>query len=215
VTIEFDDDNFIPELIKNLDDEHTITVGVFGEKAKKKPKNSVSTAFNMAALASVHEFGKTIKAKKNFLVIPLKKKYKGVDPKTLNLFFLHTKEGHNFLCKNVGKDKIEFCYMLAKSVHIPERSFLRASWDENEEKFLDHLRDDISKAIEERKAIPVVLDELGLEMRGKVQKYILGGKISPKNRPVTLGTRGSNGDPSGKPLVDSGDLIGSIDYEVK
>lgn len=54
-----------------------------------------------------------------------------------------------------------------------------------------------------------LLDALGLEAKGKMQEFARD-LSSPPNSPFTVEQKGSS-----NPLVDSGNLIGSIDYEVE
>lgn len=173
----------------------TISVGVFDE--------------DMAMIAGVHEFGATIKAKKKWLCIPLKKKYKGKDPRSFDLFFMQTDEGTAWLCKNVGKDRIEFCYMLAKKVVIPERSFLRAGWDANEDAFFKFADKQIEKWLKKGGNPDVMLDTLGLQLRGYIQTY-MRNLTTPPNSNITKEAKGSS-----NPLIDTGALLQSIEYEVK
>lgn len=187
----------IPQLKKQAKELNgkTISVGVFDE--------------DMAMIAGVHEFGATIKAKKKWLCIPLKKEYKGKNPRSFDLFFLQTDDGTAWLCKNVGKDKIEFCYMLAKQVVIPERSFLRAGWDECENDFYKLVDKHLNKWIAKGNKPDKMLDALGRELRGYIQDFALD-LSSPPNSNITKSAKGSS-----NPLVDTGNLIQSIEYEVK
>ncbi|WP_211161898.1 hypothetical protein [Heyndrickxia coagulans] len=159
-------------------------------------------------IANVHEFGMTIKAKKRFLVIPLKKEYKDVDPKTLDLFFLRTKEGHNFLCKNVGKDRIEFCYMLAKSVTIPERSFIRSAFDEKNDEWMDFLERKIEKLCDMEIDAKTVFENLGARIAGDIQEKIRNIR-SPKNSPITVRNKGTD-----NPLIDTGELRRHVTWKL-
>lgn len=91
---------------------------------------------------------------------------------------------------------------------IPERSYLRSGFDE-------HV-DDISNKIEQ--LAPNVLDlsisanqfmdMIGLEFSGMIQKKIKDTN-SPANSQMTVERKGSS-----NPLIDSGRLVGAIDYEV-
>lgn len=188
----------IPELVKESKklNGKTISVGVFGG--------------DIAQIAMVHEFGATIVPKnKKWLCIPLKKKYKGKNPRELNLIFIKTSENRAWLCKKAGKNKLEFCYMLAKKVVIPERSFLRAGWDENEKAFFKFAEKQLEKWILKGGNPDVMLDALGLQLRGYIQTYIRD-LSSPPNSGITKAVKGSS-----NPLVDTGNLIQSIEYEVK
>lgn len=92
---------------------------------------------------------------------------------------------------------------------IPERSFLRAGWDNN--------KDDVIK-----KTDPLLVDVLGgtmsadqfcetvgLLLKSRIQDYAVDLK-SPALHPFTVKRKGSS-----NPLVGSGDMIGAISYEVE
>ena len=208
VTIK--DENNIPKLMKNLKQlkGSTIKVGVpDGDKAD---------------IAAVHEFGATITAKKKYLAIPLQRKYKGRSPKEFSdLFFVPSKNGNGgTLCKTKGKGKVEACYWLTKSVKIPERSFLRACIDFNQKynSYVSSLiiatkeifaEKQIDNWLESHNDPDPMLNALGLQFRGYVQKYIRD-LSSPANAPLTKAVKGS-----GNPLIDQGHLVGSIEYEIK
>lgn len=194
--VKIKDKNRIPQVVKALGKGGKVRAGVLGNG-------------EMAQIAAVHEFGMTIHAKKNFMVIPLSPKYKGVDPKNFDLFFLRTKEGHNFLCKNVGKDRIEFCYMLVRSVTIPERSFIRGGWDSIEKQIMKSMDERLIDAVKNGVSMKAVLDAIGLESKGKMQKYARNLK-SPANSKLTTSVKRSS-----NPLFDTGEMINSIDYKVE
>ena len=200
VTIK--DDNNIPKMLKNLKKlkGSTIKVGV--------PDG------DLADIAAVHEFGATITAKKKYLAIPLQRKYKGRSPREFNdLFFVPAKSGNGgTLCKTKGKGKkakVEACYWLTKSVKIPERSFLRACVDEKEKDFYKFAEKQLDKWLQSNSDPEPMLNALGLQFRGYVQKYIRD-LSSPANAPLTKALKGS-----GNPLIDTGNLVGSIEFEVK
>lgn len=165
---------------------------------------------DMAEIAAVHEFGAVITPKnKQWLCIPLKRRYRGVNPRSLDLFFLRTDNNTAWLCKNVGRDRIEFCYMLAKKVVIPERSFLRAGWDNCERDFFKFAEKQIEKWVKQGNNPEIMLDALGLELQGYIQEYAID-LSSPPNSNITKTVKGSS-----NPLVDTGQMIGSIEYKVE
>ena len=192
------DDNNIPKLMKNLKQLNgsTIKVGV--------PEG------HMADIAAVHEFGATITAKGKYLAIPLQKKYKGRSPKEFSdLFFVPSKSGDGgTLCKAKGKGQVEACYWLTKSVKIPERSFLRACVDEKQKDFYKFAEKQVDKWLQSNDDPEPMLNALGLQFRGYVQKYIRD-LSSPPNSGLTKTLKGS-----ANPLIDTGSLVGSIEFEV-
>ena len=201
------DDNNIPKLMKSLKQLNgaTIKVGIPDEKKNKQ-------GANMADIAFVHEFGAIITAKKKkYLAIPLQRKYKGRSPREFNnLFFLPDDTGGGgLLCKEKGKDQIEACYWLTKSVKIPERSFLRACVDEKQKDFYKFAEKKLDEWLQSNDDPEPMLNALGLQFRGYVQKYIRD-LSSPPNSGLTKAVKGS-----ANPLIDQGNLASSVEYEIE
>ena len=201
VTIK--DENNIPKLMKSLKQlkGSTISVGV--------PDG------DLADIAAVHEFGATITVtRRKYLAIPLQRKYKGRSPREFSdLFFVPSKSGDGgTLCKRKGKGKnaqLEACYWLTKSVKIPERSFLRSTVDQKEKDFYKFAEKQLDKWLQSNSDPEPMLNALGLQFRGYVQDTIKD-LSSPPDSSLTKAVKGS-----GNPLIDTGNLIGSIEYEVK
>lgn len=94
-------------------------------------------------------------------------------------------------------------------IHIPERSFLRAGYDQHRDAVLKKA----SKLLAEVAAGTMTADQLhtgvGLELSSKIRDYAVELN-SPANHPFTIDRKGSS-----NPLVGpSGDMIGGIDYRV-
>lgn len=199
VTIK--DDNNIPKLMKSL-------------KQLKGSKISVGVPDGeMADIAAVHEFGATITAKKKYLAIPLQKKYRNVSPRSVSgLFFVPSKSGNGgTLCLSKGKGKkakVEACYWLTKSVKIPERSFLRSTLDNKGKDFYKFAEKQLDNWLQSNTSPDAMLDALGLQFRGYVQKNIRD-LSSPPNSGLTKSLKGS-----GNPLIDTGALLSSIEFSV-
>ena len=94
-------------------------------------------------------------------------------------------------------------------ITIPERAFLRNGYDTN--------KDDVVAMAED--ILPAVLDgsldtDRFLEMVGQILSSDIKDYArqldSPPLHPFTIGRKGSS-----NPLVDTGDMIGAITYEVK
>lgn len=91
---------------------------------------------------------------------------------------------------------------------IPQRSFLRATVDAEEGK-IKKLQRTISRnmlkrRITEKKGLGLI----GTFVTGEIQKRIRGG-IDPKLKPATIRRKGSS-----KQLIDTGQLVQSITWEV-
>lgn len=93
--------------------------------------------------------------------------------------------------------------------YIPERSFLRSTLGENKEKavglLIRGLKADIAQGDFSGKAFSVVGEKLSAEVKRKIQSG-----ISPALDPKTVKRKGSS-----KPLIDTGNLLQSITYEVR
>ena len=94
------------------------------------------------------------------------------------------------------------------NVHTPERSFIRAWFDEAEA----GLREDLVKlarsVVEGKRTADEILEILGLRAVGQIQSRIAQG-IAPANAQSTIDRKGSS-----TPLVDQGILRSSITYEI-
>lgn len=193
------DDNRTIDVSKELNklNDYSLEIGIFGE----------DDSF-IAMLADVHEFGVTIKPRGRFLTIPLKKKYRNKKPRDFDLFFMQTKEGHKFLVKNVGKDKIEFAYMLAEQVVIPERSFVRSTFDEKEKSWSDFFDKQVQNIIIGKMTAEEVYSLLGNKVVTDIQRQIRN-MSNPKNAPSTVSSKGHN-----NPLIDTGRLRQSVTWKV-
>lgn len=95
---------------------------------------------------------------------------------------------------------------------IPERSFIRTTVDENTEKYhnkIDQLRKDV---IFFGKSTRKALTELGLFIQRDIKKTITDTHPSwPQLSDTTIAQRIKNSD---KPLIDTGQLRNSVQYEV-
>lgn len=163
-----------------------------------------------AWLAGIHEFGCNIKAKRvKFLTVPIHPEAVGRKARSFpDLFVFTAASGEKFLAKGEGND-LEFYYWLTPSVKIPERSFLRAGHDQ--------CADEVLKKAE--RAIPLLLNgQMSEEEFFKTLGRMLATKIktyardlnSPPNSNATILAKGSK-----NPLVDSGDMIEHITWEVE
>lgn len=193
------DTNRIPNLIEELQElgRYSLQIGVFGSD------NSF-----MAMLANVHEFGCTIRPKKQYLTIPLKKKYRDRNPRDFDLFFMQTKSGQAYLVRNKGKDQLEFAYMLAREVNIPERSFIRSTFDQKEPDWTKYVQRMLMDLVKGKLTAKELYDQLGARIAKDIQKT-MRKLSSPPNSPLTISMKGSN-----NPLIDSGRLRRSVTWKV-
>lgn len=97
----------------------------------------------------------------------------------------------------------------AHKITIPERSFLRSTFKEKGKEWSELAIKGIHKQIASNGDIGVVLSIVGAKMMGDVRAKIQSG-ISPANAPSTIRQKKSS-----KPLINSGNLVNSITYEVR
>lgn len=185
------DKNNIPKLKKRLKKmkNKSVRVGVLGGAEK-----------GLAMIAASNEFGAKIVPKKaNYLSIPLVKEARGKSPRDfpdLNLVFpfLKDKKGKNI-------------FVLKKEVIIPERSFLRTSFDDK--KNIKEIMKAGQMVFDFGRSLNKVLDTIGLFMVAAIQKKIKSN-IPPEN--VSLTTRMKGG--KSRTLVDTGRLGQGITHQI-
>ena len=93
---------------------------------------------------------------------------------------------------------------------VPERSFIRAYVDENRAKIEDRLRVMAKRVISgQLRSFEEGLELIGLRIQAEIQARIRGG-ISPGLSDATIESKGSS-----TPLIDTGQLLSSITYELR
>ncbi|HCM63338.1 MAG TPA: hypothetical protein DIT05_12455 [Morganella sp. (in: Bacteria)] len=97
----------------------------------------------------------------------------------------------------------------AHKITIPERSFLRSTFKEKGKEWSKLAIKGIHKQIASNGDIGVVLSVVGEKMMGDVKAKIQSS-ISPANAPSTIRQKKSS-----KTLMNSGNLLNSITYEVR
>lgn len=90
----------------------------------------------------------------------------------------------------------------------PARPFMRKSF-ENHEKELQNACDQVNKTLAKGGTTQQALDELGAFVKGLVQEEIVSGDFAP-NADSTIAKKGSD-----KPLIDTGFMRQSVNYQVK
>jgi hypothetical protein len=91
---------------------------------------------------------------------------------------------------------------------IPERSFIRAGFDENEKAFLEEAKKWLSEAFRKGTPTDTVLNALGLQLQGMMQEYLRNVSEPPLSKMTVEMTGRSN------PLVHTGHLLRAIVFEV-
>lgn len=93
------------------------------------------------------------------------------------------------------------------------RPFFRTAWDKNKEKYAKSIESFLNKSAKDAKtfnqdAVDTFLFKLGDTAKQDVRKSILNGDWE-KNAPLVVALKGSD-----KPLVDTGRLVGAVDFSV-
>lgn len=99
-------------------------------------------------------------------------------------------------------------FVRLKSVTIPARSFLAKTLTEKLSEWQSEIQDEVV-AVFEGGSLGGLLDKVGKEMQEGIQETI-DETNSPANAPLTVARKGFN-----NPLVDTGNLRGSIQYKIK
>lgn len=92
---------------------------------------------------------------------------------------------------------------------IPERSFIRAWFDENATKAREFTRRLLESVVLGKRNLPDVPELLGQTFVAQIQKRMSAG-VPPANAPSTIDRKGSS-----KPLIDTGQLRSSVTYRVR
>lgn len=162
-------------------------------------------------IAAVHEFGATIHPRnaKN-LAIPLRPDMKGKSPRDVEGAFLLNNGENCFICRKKGKkgDQLDFLFLLLPSVTIPERSFIRASYDGNKDVLAKACENAVRRLILGELTADQACHNIGTAAVAIVKRYMR--TVQPPKSSLTLASA------PGKtaPLVQTGRLRDSITYEV-
>ena len=98
------------------------------------------------------------------------------------------------------------------SGNVPERSFLRSTWD-SQKRTIDKTIQVLAKINVKREDYRVekLLESIGVFMVGKVKQTFRNNNWPPLEDPTRGGKNKSGG---ATPLIDTGQLINSIDYKI-
>lgn len=197
MSVRIVDESKFPDVmaeIEKLDEKH-MQVGIFGDE----------DSF-LAKIARVHEYGMTIYPKNaKALAIPLPA---AGDTRPVDwgdeLFIPH---GTHLLARKTT-DGFEPLFVLMKSVDIPERSFVRSTFDEKQKKWELKFEFLIGVMIDLQMTAEEVLDALGIEASGDVQRKMTDLQ-TPPNAPITVANKGSS-----NPLIDTGRMRQAVTWRV-
>lgn len=97
-----------------------------------------------------------------------------------------------------------------KTIHIPERSFLRTGHDTHIDEILDKFDEILPDLLDGNMDSDKLCELIGQMLRDRIVDYAT--KLSePAKHPFTLQQNGGKANP----LVNSGSMIGAIDFEVE
>ena len=184
---------------------------------------------HILTIAGVHEYGATIRAHDKKLTIPLDKEAKGKSPSEFN--DLDWIPGHNpgvsFLARkkkrraknkkseglspssDYNPDDYTWMYMLVASVTIPERSFIRASYDSGKNVIENLCKEAIDGIIDKHWTAEEAADYIGSESLKMTQNYF-NTQLSPPKSEITQRTSTQY-----QPLVETKELYLKIVYKVE
>lgn len=94
------------------------------------------------------------------------------------------------------------------TIVIPERSFLRSTFDENVNKWFNFVKKQIDKLIKGQISARTLCERLGTLMVADIQKKITT-LDTPPNAPSTIAKKGSS-----NPLIDTGGMRMRVTYRV-
>ncbi|GHU75675.1 hypothetical protein AGMMS49992_20110 [Clostridia bacterium] len=198
-----------------------ITVGIHKDQASDEVLN----------YAAIHEFGGTITAKnvKN-LAIPLTKEAKQKSPRDFTDAFvivskkkklllvrdkrMRTKKGaiSKKAHKIIGppqEHELELLYALKHSVNIPERSYVRASFDTGQDVINGAVNEALDGVMHGERDASTALNHIGKTGMEMTQQYITQGRVQPATGALARSLKTQE-----TTLFDQGRLVGSITYKV-
>lgn len=152
---------------------------------------------DIARLAAIHEFGAEIERESRTQTVYHKINSKGNFSKGGR--FVKAKRSNFARNVSVG----------AHTVVIPERSFMRSTFDERNVNWKNDAQGQVGLIIDGKTNVKTALDVLGNQMQGDIQKKIVDGPFTP-NAPSTVRQKGS-----AKPLIHYGRLRQSVRYKVR
>lgn len=198
-TVNVDNTKKLKDIIDLLK-KKVIRIGLFGK----------DDSF-LVMVARVSEFGCEIYPKNcQRLCVPVNPQAVGRSARSFtDLFFLKDKNGQLWLCKKTGKDSIEFYYWLPTKVVIPERSFIRGSYNEKQVEMQKFIEDSLQMLFSFQIDVDQFCKRIGQWLTQITQQYAIALKEPPKSWASLSAYPGKT-----NPLVISGHMVNSITYSV-
>lgn len=165
-----------------------------GLQAGDKTKDG---SMDIARLAAIHEFGAVIER----------------EARTQTIFHKINKSGRFVKGGRFVKARSSnFARTVSVGAHttvIPERSFMRSTFDEKSNTWQTNTWQQIGLVVDGKTNVKSALDVLGNQMEGDIKKKIEAGPFTP-NAPSTIRQK-----KSAKPLIDSARMRQSVRYTVR
>ena len=162
-------------------------------------------------IARVNEFGVTITPKEaSALTIPLNDEAaKNSAGDYEDLVLLDPDDDGDGILAFVDGKNIEPMYALVKMVKIPERAFMRGSFDKKKRKMSEQAEELINGVLTLKYDAKTALNMIGQTIVTQVQAYMTQLR-QPPNSQVTANNKNSS-----NPLIDDGHLRDSITYKIR
>ena len=112
--------------------------------------------------------------------------------------------------KKKDQRKIKYLFLLIPEVTIPERSFIRASYDKNKDHFASVCEESLQMALLGQISTREAAERIGNAGVSMIVEYIHSGMLKAKSS-ITL----SSSPQKTTPLIDSGQLISAITYWIE
>lgn len=97
-----------------------------------------------------------------------------------------------------------------KVIKIPERSFVRSSFDNKSSEVHDKGEDLLAEVVKGNMSARAFYELLGQTCADTIREYMVNEVNSPANSSLTIANKGSS-----NPLVDGGQLAAAITYEIR
>ena len=187
------------KMMKELNN-YTIQIGIFAD----------DDSF-IQMIAGVHEFGLTIFPKNaRYLTVPLAPEFVGKSAGMVPGLFFHTAAtGNRFLVRSDGNSGLEFAYMLMDSVNVPERSFIRSTFDEKEKEWSELFSKLVTDEILKGGSLISVFDKIGAKIASDIQDTMRDLKDPPKQRSTKAAAPNKS-----NPLIQTGRMRQSVTWKV-
>ncbi|HAO6121894.1 TPA: hypothetical protein IQB15_002300 [Listeria monocytogenes] len=191
------DKSVMNKAIRELDqlDRYSLQIGLFGE----------DDSF-IQMIAGVHEFGLTIRPKVKYLTIPTPE---AGERRARDIPGLFKPKGKNILAVAGPGGKLTVMFYLKTEVNIPERSFLRSTFDEKSNKWGELFEGWIDNIVRGELTAEQVYNRLGAKIVDDIQM-----KIVEIQTPAKSGATLAMNPQKNNPLVVSGRMKNSVTWKV-